>query len=685
GLCRSHPIRLDRALATASESSAAMCVSRLPASAAALMVTTLLSAAHAVERAGAPRTPSWVEGYTLVVLDAGADLHAAARLVQSQGGAVALVVPPRLLTGWVPPASDAALLGRAGIRAIHRTPPRSFPANLEDRAAQAAWRLFARAKRGELNVASTRMPPSALPLRGDALDPGQISVERVLDNLRGVGLDLDAAVRTQGDASEPLQGTSLGPDRDTNVEPDGEARVQPPSDTGARLDLEPGLLPASVLTGNSDYMTGTVSVTLFFVESDGSGEDPDLHDWTAQGEQETLEAALAGLTFWAWQARNSPGCWVAFCVRTYFATEDARCSQWREPVLHGGLDFSSAIYDVLGNFGFTSGSAVDRATAFDFHRRLSHRTDWAYCAFLAANPTGPLRFADGRRAYAYAGGPYVVSLQRIGAPFDYVFAHESAHIFRACDEYPSGCSSCGPCYNTGVDNGNCARCNRASVSCIMRQATYLLCSWTRGQIGWWRDPCAPEPLAPPVLSSVTPAEMERGSRGFVVLEGAYFTYGMQAHFGYDIQVLSSLYISPSNYLLDLSVDPDAFPARRDVHLTAADMQTTRLTHGFSVVGVPSDAQRPPHTLVLHPVSPNPTNPGAQVSVELPGSMPVRLSVLSASGRLVRELFAGRAGPGTQRFFWDGRDAAGNGVPSGVYWVRLIAGSHEQSRKLVLVR
>ena len=37
----------------------------------------------------------------------------------------------------------------------------------------------------------------------------------------------------------------------------------------------PGLINTM---GNSDYMTGTVAVTLFFVESDGSGSDPNRID-----------------------------------------------------------------------------------------------------------------------------------------------------------------------------------------------------------------------------------------------------------------------------------------------------------------------------------------------------------------------------------------------------------------------
>ncbi|MFQ5600540.1 MAG: FlgD immunoglobulin-like domain containing protein, partial [Candidatus Krumholzibacteriia bacterium] len=88
---------------------------------------------------------------------------------------------------------------------------------------------------------------------------------------------------------------------------------------------------------------------------------------------------------------------------------------------------------------------------------------------------------------------------------------------------------------------------------------------------------------------------------------------------------------------------------------------------------------------LHPVYPNPTNPGAWIQFELPVSTPVRIAVFNANGRRMRTLAAGRRGPGMQRVFWDGRDDHGKDAPSGVYWIRMGAGSTEFVRKLILVR
>lgn len=55
------------------------------------------------------------------------------------------------------------------------------------------------------------------------------------------------------------------------------------------------------------------------------------------------------------------------------------------------------------------------------------------------------------------------------------------------------------------------------------------------------------------------------------------------------------------------------------------------------------------------------------SIDLPmGASGVQLSVFDSQGRLVQELTAGPQLPGTTPFTWNGKDAANNPVPSGLY-------------------
>ena len=55
------------------------------------------------------------------------------------------------------------------------------------------------------------------------------------------------------------------------------------------------------------------------------------------------------------------------------------------------------------------------------------------------------------------------------------------------------------------------------------------------------------------------------------------------------------------------------------------------------------------------------------SIDLPlGANGILVSVIDSQGRLVQELTAGPQLPGTVPISWDGKDAAGNNAPSGLY-------------------
>jgi len=62
-----------------------------------------------------------------------------------------------------------------------------------------------------------------------------------------------------------------------------------------------------------------------------------------------------------------------------------------------------------------------------------------------------------------------------------------------------------------------------------------------------------------------------------------------------------------------------------------------------------------------------------------------VAIYDAAGRLVNELFSGRRDAGDHQVEWDGRDARGRRVASGVYFVRVHTGDAAVGRKIVLVR
>ncbi|TMQ53108.1 MAG: hypothetical protein E6K73_01750, partial [Candidatus Eisenbacteria bacterium] len=63
----------------------------------------------------------------------------------------------------------------------------------------------------------------------------------------------------------------------------------------------------------------------------------------------------------------------------------------------------------------------------------------------------------------------------------------------------------------------------------------------------------------------------------------------------------------------------------------------------------------------------------------------RLEILDPSGRRVRELARGVGGPGAVSLRWDGRDATGTQVRSGIFWVRVTSGERQASRRFAFVR
>ena len=105
---------------------------------------------------------------------------------------------------------------------------------------------------------------------------------------------------------------------------------------------------------------------------------------------------------------------------------------------------------------------------------------------------------------------------------------------------------------------------------------------------------------------------------------------------------------------------------------------------------PSDAMAPLPPPYLAQNVPNPFNPRTRIRFRLPAESPApapaRLAVYDVAGRLVRVLLDGeRAGGVDQVVEWDGRDAAGRAMPSGLYFYRITAPGFTQARKMLMAR
>lgn len=68
-----------------------------------------------------------------------------------------------------------------------------------------------------------------------------------------------------------------------------------------------------------------------------------------------------------------------------------------------------------------------------------------------------------------------------------------------------------------------------------------------------------------------------------------------------------------------------------------------------------------------------------------GAAPGSLTLFDVNGRVVRTLARGSFAAGRQVSSWDGRDANGNAVASGIYFLRSLTGGQEASLKIVVAR
>jgi len=398
----------------------------------------------------------WTDGYSLVLLSTD-DVRAFVSVrdaVQASGARVAVAMPNRVILGWVPPELSFRISALPGVKGVFTEPVPAALLEGMDEVTLAGVRFFNSVVSGQLrtemeSAEQIERGPGFKPLIEDMFEPPPMDVDAYLKNLRSIGFNTDREVMR-------LSG-----------------------------------LDASLITlGNSDDMLGTVAVTLFFVESDGS-MDPNTYTWTTGALNSTVTSATTGLSWWASQAASF-GKTVSFTVYYYPGT-DVRCQTGYEPIIHASTDARYWIEEIMASFGYSSGSHIDRVNAYNTWARSNYGTNWAYSAFIEYNPVpAPTSFTNGYSAWAYRGGPYTNLLYRsFSWAFDVVFSHESGHIFTACDEYYQegygGCTSCGLCSH-GINNGNCEYCNSQAVMCMMRGNDKVLCAFTPGQLGWLDGP-----------------------------------------------------------------------------------------------------------------------------------------------------------------------------------------------------
>jgi hypothetical protein len=90
------------------------------------------------------------------------------------------------------------------------------------------------------------------------------------------------------------------------------------------------------------------------------------------------------------------------------------------------------------------------------------------------------------------------------------------------------------------------------------------------------------------------------------------------------------------------------------------------------------------SLSLHS-APNPTTGDISIEYRLPVASTVTLEVFSAGGTLVRRVEEGKTSAGSHALRWDGLDASGHTVPSGVYLARITTPGGSTTGRIVVAR
>ena len=118
----------------------------------------------------------------------------------------------------------------------------------------------------------------------------------------------------------------------------------------------------------------------------------------------------------------------------------------------------------------------------------------------------------------------------------------------------------------------------------------------------------------------------------------------------------------------------------DIHLVAAQLPSE-----ITAVQEAGDQNSVPREFALDPNYPNPFNSSTTIRyrLEAPGRM--RLEIFDIQGQKVKTLAEGDAGSGVYQVEWDGMDASGKSVATGVYLVRLQLGTASLVHKMLLLK
>jgi hypothetical protein len=105
----------------------------------------------------------------------------------------------------------------------------------------------------------------------------------------------------------------------------------------------------------------------------------------------------------------------------------------------------------------------------------------------------------------------------------------------------------------------------------------------------------------------------------------------------------------------------------------------------SAIAAETESDSRPTTFAISQNYPNPFNPMTEIKFQIPEDNHVSIVVYNVQGQFVADLMNEHKDAGFYNVRWDGTNAAGMRMPTGVYIYRIEAGTYVDSKKMILLK
>ena len=183
-----------------------------------------------------------------------------------------------------------------------------------------------------------------------------------------------------------------------------------------------------------------------------------------------------------------------------------------------------------------------------------------------------------------------------------------------------------------------------------------------------------------------------------LVEPYYFDTPLSIAIPFKRGLLDQLGVDPANLGLFFALDSATFDTSGIYNVTVDSVSNrifsqvahfstlvVREQEDLGTVSVERTGEVLPGRFTLEQNYPNPFNPSTSIRFALPEAANIRIVVYDLLGQQVTQLMDNRFEPGNYQVVWDGRDASGREMPTGIYIARFLTPNYGKSIKMVLLK